>query len=264
MSPIAPITLAINGAAGRMGQRLVALAHASTDFKIVAALDSPASHLLGRDAGEIAGIGPIGIALSSTCDVQFDVLIDFSLPDGTLHALDLCLARGKPIVIGTTGHSPEQRARIEQAARRIAVLLSPNMSIGVNVLLEMLRQVVEKLGPDYDIEIVESHHRRKVDAPSGTALALLATIQSARPNATVVHGREGRSGERPRDQIGMHSVRVGDVVGIHEVHIGGPGETVTLRHEALSRDVFALGALRAARWIAPRKPGLFSMQNALC
>jgi 4-hydroxy-tetrahydrodipicolinate reductase len=258
--------LAICGAGGRMGQRLVALASQNDRFKVTAALEAAGHPAIGRDVGELAGIGTLGLAIQDRIDAEFDVLLDFSLPVGTMQALDLCLRAKRPMLIGTTGHGAEQLARIRDGAKAIAILKAANLSVGVNVLFRVVGQVAAALGDEYDIEIVESHPRFKKDAPSGTAMELLNQVCRATgrdPARDVIYGRHGDTGERPARQIGMHALRVGDTVGEHEVHFGCLGETVVLRHSAHTRDTFARGALRAAAWLVGRPAGLYTMQDVL-
>lgn len=260
------IRLAISGAAGRMGQRLIALAGQDERLKVTAALEAPGHPALGHDAGEQAGFGKIGITIRDGLDTDFDVLVDFSLPDGTMRALAHCRASRRAMVIGTTGHSQDQLATIRAAGDMIPLVKAANMSVGVNVLFRLVGQVAAALGDDYDIEIAESHHRFKKDAPSGTALELLNQICKAvgrDPGKDVVYGRRGDTGLRPARQIGMHALRLGDTVGEHEVHFGCPGETIVLKHSAHTRDTFVRGALRAAVWVAGRSPGLYTMQDVL-
>jgi len=258
--------LAISGAAGRMGQRLIGLAGEDARFTLVAALEAAGHPALGRDAGETAGMPKTGVPILDRIEADFDVLVDFSLPAGTLRALDVCLRFKRPLVIGTTGHTPEQLETIRTAATTIPLLKAPNMSVGVNVLFRIAGQVAAALGEAYDIEIVESHHRFKKDAPSGTALELLNRIcRATGRNAAedVVYGRRGDTVDRPPRQIGMHALRVGDTVGEHEVHFGCLGETVVLRHVAHTRDTFVRGALRAAAWLITQPPGFYTMQDVL-
>jgi 4-hydroxy-tetrahydrodipicolinate reductase len=260
------INVAICGAGGRMGQRLIALAAQDDRLKVTAAIDAADHPALNRDAGEQAGIGLTGVTIQDRITTDFDVLIDFSLPAGTMRALDICLAARRPLVIGTTGHPPDQVSRIRSAAGTIPVVKGANMSVGVNVLFRLVGQVAAALGDDYDIEIVESHHRFKKDAPSGTALELLNQVCKAigrDPVADVAHGRQGNTGERPPRQIGMHALRVGDTVGEHEVHFGCLGETIVLRHSAHTRDTFVRGALRAAAWVSGKPAGLYTMEDVL-
>lgn len=262
------IRLAISGAAGRMGRRLVALAQQDAALRVTAALESADSPHLGDDVGELAGIGRIGVVVNHRPTADFDVLIDFSLPAGTVHRLELCRERQCPVVIGTTGHDDAQRTAIRRAAEVVPVLHAANMSVGVNLILRLVEDLARRLNAEYDVEITEAHHRFKVDAPSGTALALRDAVTRGRIAAgaatpTVVHGREGKTGARPPGEIGIHSLRIGDTVGTHSVSFGTLGETLTIRHTAHSRDTFAAGALRAAKWIVGTNPGLYDMSDVL-
>lgn len=259
-----PIQLAIAGAAGRMGQRIIALAAADQRFTLAAALESPTSERLGRDAGELAAVGKLGVPITDKLPSNFDVLIDFSVAAATQRWLDECLRAGRAIVIGTTGHDASQRAAIEAAAHHIPVLRSANMSVGVNALLAAAEHLARSLGPAYDVEIIETHHRFKADAPSGTALAFKDAVVRGRADLTrLTHGRTGQTGQRPPDEIGIHAVRGGDVVGEHDIRFVTLGESITLRHVAHSRDTFARGALAAAAWLASRRPGLYAMTDVL-
>ena len=263
-----PIRIAIAGAAGRMGRRIIALAAADPVLEVVAALEHGESADLGKDAGELAGVGPMSVVVADHVGVPFDVLVEFSLPEGTMQGLELCRSRGCALVTGTTGHTEAQLRTIRQASESIPVLKAPNMSVGVNVMLRLAEMVGGLLDAAYDVEITEAHHRFKVDAPSGTALALRDAVAEGRSaqdgvGPTVVYGRHGETGRRPAGEIGMHSLRIGDTVGEHSVSFGTLGETLTLSHAAHSRDTFAAGALRAAKWIAGKKPGLYSMRDVL-
>lgn len=260
------IGVAITGAAGKMGLRVVALAQDLKDVEVEAALEMTGHPAIGRDIGELAGLGKTGLPLQDRTDTEFDVLIDFSRPAGTMHWLDYCLVKKRAIVIGTTGHTPEQNNAIEEAAKTIPVLKASNMSVGMNLLFKLVGQVASILGDDYDIEIVESHHRFKADAPSGTALSLRDSIVKATgrdADKDVIYGRKGDTGRRPPRQIGMHALRVGDTVGEHEVHFGTLGETVRISHSAHTRDTFARGALRAAVWLAGKPAGRYDMMDVL-
>ena len=260
------IRLAVAGAAGRMGSRIIALARGDQRFAVVAALEKAGHPNLGRDTGEAAGTGRTGLLVQDRPEADFDVLIDFSQPAGTIYWLERCLAGKRPIVIGTTGHSRDQLARMDQAAAVIPVLKASNMSVAVNLMFKLAGQVALALGDDYDVEIVETHHRFKVDAPSGTAASLRDAIIKATGGdleQDVVYGRQGDTGKRPGRQIGMHSLRIGDTVGEHEVHFGNLGETLVLKHTAHTRDTFAAGALRAAAWLVGKPPGRYDMQNVL-
>jgi len=261
------VRIAIAGAAGRMGGRILTLARAEQPtYDVVATLEKTGHPDIGNDAGEKAGLGKLGLPIQDRTETEFDVLIDFSSPEGTMFWLDYCLAKKRAIVIGSTGHHAEQLAQIEKAAGTIPVLKAANMSVGVNVLLSVVAEVAKTLGDSYDIEIVEAHHRFKADAPSGTALALRDSILKATGRDAakdVIYGRQGQTGQRPARQIGMHAVRIGDVVGEHEVQFGTLGETVTIKHSAHTRDTFAQGALRAAAWLKGRPAGRYDMQNVL-
>ncbi len=258
--------LAVAGAAGKMGLRILTLAAQDKRFDVVAALEMTGHQQVGSDAGELAGLGHSGLPIQDRTETEFDVLIDFTRPAGTSHWLDYCLTCRRPMVIGTTGHTPDQLAEIERAAREIPVLKASNMSIAMNLMFKLVAQVAAALGDDYDIEIVEAHHRFKADAPSGTALTLRDSIARATGrdvNADVIYGRQGDTGKRPPRQIGMHALRLGDTVGEHDVSFGTLGETLSIRHSAHTRDTFAAGALRAAAWLAGRPPGLYDMGDVL-
>lgn len=240
-----PVRVLLVGAKGRMGQAISAAAE-SAEVVLVACLD--------QDDDLTKGIGGC------------DVVIDFSHPGATDAICRACLAAGKPLVTGTTGHSSEERALLEKASKSLPVISSPNFSIGVNALFWLTRRAAEMLGQDFDLEIVETHHRLKKDAPSGTAKKLteiLCEVRKLDYAKNVAHGREGLVGERPSAEIGVHSIRGGDAVGDHTVMFAGRGERLELKHEASSRETFAMGALRAARWIVGKPPGLFSMEDVL-
>ncbi len=260
------IRIAVAGAAGRMGMRIITLARQDERLALTAALEMEGHPLLGNDAGVTAGIGPVNLPITPDTQADFDVLIDFSQPSGTMHWLSFCLNREKPILIGTTGHTTEQRAKINAAGKHIAVLHAANTSVGINLLLKLVAEVATALGDNYDIEITETHHRFKLDAPSGTALALRDAIVRATgrdAERDVVYGRHGKSETRPPRQIGIHALRVGDTIGEHEVHFGNLGETIVLRHSAHTRDTFVLGALRAAIWLAGKTAGRYGMNDVL-
>ncbi|MDD4888958.1 MAG: 4-hydroxy-tetrahydrodipicolinate reductase [Phycisphaerae bacterium] len=264
--PESPIRLAVTGAAGRMGMRLVALASADPALKVVAALESAGHAKLGQDAGAVAGAGPAGVAISDELKVDADVMIDFTVPAASLAWLRRCQQGGVSMVIGTTGFDAAAERAIEQAGETLAILKAANMSVGVNVLLRVVGELARALGEDYDIEVVEAHHRFKKDAPSGTALALARAIAQATGRSIdrdLVHGRHGKEAMRKRGEIGVHALRLGDTVGEHEIHFGTLGETVKVSHSAHTRDTFAAGALRAAKWLASREPGVYLMQDVL-
>ncbi len=242
-----------------MGTRIVELASQDERLQVVAALEATGHPKVGQT------VVP-GVKIMEKLQADFDVMIDVSHPDATLGWLEAVRKSDKRIVVGTTGHNPAQLDSISQVARHIAVVKAANMSVGVNVLLRVVGEVAKVLGPDYDIEIVEGHHRFKKDAPSGTALALADAICKALgkdPADTLVHGREGRETLRQAGQIGMHALRLGDTVGEHEVFYGTLGETISIKHSAHTRDTFVKGALRAAMWLADRPAGLYNMQDVL-
>ncbi|RJS92732.1 4-hydroxy-tetrahydrodipicolinate reductase [Salinisphaera sp. Q1T1-3] len=261
--------VAINGASGRMGRELIKACAQRDDLVLAAAFGSPDSDQLGLDAGRLAGIAECGVALAGSQtmpDSDFDVLVDFSLPGPSIAALAICLEKQAALVIGTTGYSDAQQAEIDAASARIAIVQAPNYSAGVNLTLDLVARAAAALGPDTDIEIIEAHHRHKVDAPSGTALKLgdvaaRATGRDLRDCA--VYTREGQTGERPDGAIGFATVRGGDIVGEHTVLFAGQGERVEVTHRATSRQTFAGGAMRAAVWAAARKPGAYDMNDVL-
>ncbi len=259
----------VAGAAGRMGSRLVALLQDEQDLRLVAALEAPNHPALLKDAGEVAGIGRLGLPLTGDPEDALGkdrILVEFSVPEASLAHLRLVARAGGRAVIGTTGFSAAQREDVEQLARDVPILLSPNMSVAVNVAFRVLAEMARMLGDDYDVEITEVHHRFKKDAPSGTALRMAEIVAQALGRdlaKTAVYGRHGLPGERTRQEIGMMSLRSGDVVGEHTVSFGALGERLELTHRAQSRDTYARGALRAARFIAGARPGLYSMQHVL-
>jgi 4-hydroxy-tetrahydrodipicolinate reductase len=259
----------VAGAAGRMGCRLVALLHEQRDLRLVGALEAPGHPALHKDAGEVAGISRLNMPISEDPDSALGkdrILIEFSVPDASLAHLRLCARQGGRAVIGTTGFSAGQRDEVERLAKQTAILLSPNMSLAVNVAFHVLAEIARLVGDDYDVEITETHHRFKKDAPSGTALRMAEIVAQALGRdltKTAVYGRHGLPGERPRKEIGILSLRSGDVVGDHTVSFGALGERLELTHRAHSRDTYARGALRAARFIAGASPGLYSMQDVL-
>jgi len=260
--------IVVIGAAGRMGSRIVAL-HREAGLRLAAALEAPGHRTLGRDAGEVAGAGVLGVPLTADAAAAITrdrVLIEFSVPEASLEHLRLVARAGARAVIGTTGFSAAQREEIATLARQAAILVAPNMSVAVTLAFSLLRTMAKALGDDYDVEITEVHHRYKKDAPSGTAVRMAEIVAEAlgRDLRKVgVYGREGLPGERSGKEIGVMSLRSGDVVGEHTVSFGTLGERLELTHRAHSRDTFARGALRAVRWIAGRGPGLYSMHDVL-
>ena len=266
------VKIAIAGCGGRMGQALIEATLAAADLSIAGALEIPDSPLLGRDAGERFSRAT-GVAISADVDAALahaDVLIDFTRPEGTLAHVAACARSGVAAVVGTTGLSESDRKTLATLAKSIPVVVAPNMSVGVNVMLKLVREAGAALGPDYDVEILEMHHRHKVDAPSGTALALgdaAARSLGGDLKRDAVFAREGVTGERKPRTIGFATLRGGDVVGDHTVIFAGTGERIEISHRAGSRMNFAQGALRAARFVAERRarhePGLFDMQDVL-
>ena len=261
------MNVVIIGAAGRMGLSLVRAASEFPELRISGAIGSPGSGVLGQDAGELAGIGRLEIALTDDLDTALaraDVVIDFSHPQATRPNLEACLAARKPLLIGTTGLAAELTSAFDAAATQIPLLVAPNTSIGITLLIELTRMAAKSLPPDFDIEISEAHHRMKKDAPSGTALALAKAAAQGRglPETQIIKAATAnRTGERRKSDIGFAVVRGGDIVGEHTVLFAGSGEQVTLGHRATDRAVFARGALQAALWLAHQKPGRYFMRD---
>ena len=249
-----------------MGQRIVALGNESGDFEIVAGLEYPKHEKLGEDIGLIAGIGELGVKLTHELATPPEVMIDFSIPQSSDCWIQYCLAHKVPMVIGTTGFTDDQLQRLKDASQKIPMVFAANMSLGVNLLFKLVHQIARTLDDAYDIEIDETHHRFKRDAPSGTAMELARQIAAGKdwpfPDC-LVHGREGGDCLRQEKTIGMHALRAGDTVGIHNVRFSTLGETITLSHNAHSRDTFVRGALHAAQWITQQKPGLYNMFDVL-
>lgn len=264
-----PTKLAVTGAAGRMGKMLIEAIAASADAELTAAIERPESSLIGADAGELAGLGKNGIAVvADIADLgdQFDVLIDFTAPEATLANTHFCAAQGKGIVIGTTGFSAEQLLELESLQSQLPMIKAANYSTGVNLSLKLLEMATSVLGEDVDIEIVEAHHRHKVDAPSGTALAMgeaIADTLKRDLSKVAVYGREGQTGARERETIGFATVRGGDVVGDHTAMFMADGERLEITHKASSRMAFARGAVRAAAWLVGKENRLYSMRDVL-
>ncbi len=260
--------IAIAGSSGRMGRTLIEAVLKSEDMQLVAALDQPGSPFIGKDAGDALGM-PTGVAITAdfaTALAGADALIDFTRPEGTLAHLAACRRHGVAAVIGTTGFSTEQKLEIQDVSRDIPVTFAPNMAVGVNVVFKLLETAASILSQGYDIEIIEAHHRHKVDAPSGTALRMGEVVSQALGRdlqAVAVYGREGVTGERDPSTIGFATVRGGDIVGDHTVLFAGTGERVEVTHKAASRMPYASGSLRAVRFMAGRKSGLFDMQDVL-
>ncbi len=260
------IRLAIHGAAGRMGKRLVALASADSDLKLVGAIEAASHPALGQDAGILAGIEPLGLPLQSSWPEQIDSAIDFSIPAGCASAVQHCSTAGIPLVVATTGLTEEQTAQVEAAAEKIPVCWAPNMSLAVNLAMRLAQQAasaLKHLPQGADVEIIERHHRYKEDAPSGTALKFGELIAAEMGQTRHVHGREGLCGARPHDEIGYHAVRTGDDPGQHTIIFGMLGETIELRVGASNRDCYAQGALAAAKFLVGKPAGIYNMFDVL-
>ena len=261
--------IAVCGAAGRMGRHILEVAQDVPGVSVGAAIEHAASAFLGRDAGEVAGLGPLGISISSDPAAsldQFDVLIDFTHPDATAAHVALCRAAKKRMVIGTTGLGEKQKGLIHEAGTDIAIVFAPNMSVGVNLCFRLAGIAARALGEQADIEIIEAHHSQKKDAPSGTALHLgeiVATVLGRNLKDCAVYGREGQTGPRDRRTIGFESIRAGDIVGDHTVMFAADGERVEITHRASSRKTFASGAVRAAQWLMQQQAGCYDMQDVL-
>jgi 4-hydroxy-tetrahydrodipicolinate reductase len=258
--------LVVVGAAGRMGRWIIALATESGRFEVVGAIEKDGHPDLGKDAGLSAGIERLNVLLGSTWPAGANIAIDFSLPEAADETLRECAARGMALVMGTTGLIPAQQEAIKAAAKKIPILYATNMSVGMNVLFSVAGKVAAMLGEDYDIEIIEEHHRFKKDAPSGSALTLAQNIckSTNRPYPdSLIHGRSGKDALRKKGEIGMHAIRAGDITGVHSVIYGTLGETIILNHTAQSRDTFVRGALRAAEWLLNKPPALYSMADVL-
>lgn len=262
------IRFALVGTAGRMGRTLIEAILKAEDAELVAALDQPGSAYLGKDAGELIG-APCGVAIS--CDVdealaKVDCLIDFTRPEGTMVHLEACRRNKVSLVIGTTGFSAEQKLAIEAASKEIPIVFAPNMAVGVNAVFKLLDVAARILNEGYDVEVIEAHHRHKVDAPSGTALRMGEIVAAALGrdlDECAIYGREGHTGERPETQIGFSTIRGGDIVGDHTVLFAGTGERIEITHKSASRMSYALGSLRAARFMRGKATGLFDMQDVL-
>lgn len=261
--------IAVAGCTGRMGRTLIEACQESELTKLGAATEREGSSLLGADAGEVAGVGKLDVMmvddLASVLE-DFDVLIDFTTIEATLKHLEICATAGKRIVIGTTGFSDEQKQKITQASEKVGVVFAPNMSVGVNLCFKLLEIAAKVMGDEVDIEVVEAHHRHKIDAPSGTALRMGEVVADALKrdlNECAVYGREGKTGERERGEIGFETIRAGDIVGEHTVMFADIGERVEITHKASSRMTFAKGAVRAADWLMQKERGLFDMQDVL-
>lgn len=263
------INVAITGAAGRMGRTLIQALEDTDGVQLAAALERPGLSLIGSDAGELAGLGTKGVAIVADLDAvldAFEVIVDFTVPAATLHTVEVCRKAGKAMVIGTTGFDADGRAVIDRAADEIPIMMAPNMSVGVNVAFKLIEMAAGVLGDDVDIEIIEAHHRHKIDAPSGTAVRMgeiVADVLGRDLAECAVYGREGITGPRDGKTIGFETIRAGDIVGEHTVMFAGPGERIEITHRAASRMNFAAGAMRAVKWVSQRSSGLYDMQDVL-
>lgn len=263
------LNIAVVGAGGRMGRQLIQAVHETVGVNLGAAFERQGSSLVGTDAGELAGIGNIGVTVSDNLTSQvekFDVLIDFTRPEGTLAHLAFCLEHHKSMVIGTTGFEEAGKVAIQQAAEKIGIVFASNYSVGVNLVFKLLEKAAKVMGDYCDIEIIEAHHRHKVDAPSGTALSMGEHIAKTLGRDLKTHGvfaREGITGERKAGEIGFSTIRASDVVGEHSVWFADIGERVEIAHKATSRMTFAKGAVRAAKWLSDHPQGLFDMTDVL-
>lgn len=257
------------GAGGRMGRLLVGLFHEQAGVEVAAASERPGSALIGKDAGELAGVGAIGVAVGDDAEAVFeaaDVAIEFSVPAATAAHAKLAAKHGCAFVVGTTGLSAEEEAVLREAAKSVAIVYAPNMSVVVNVFMNLVERVAGILGPDYDIEIVEMHHKHKIDAPSGTAVGLGKAAARGRGvdlDEAAIWSREGHTGPRPEGAIGFATLRGADVVGEHTVMFAGAGERLELTHRCTDRSLFGRGAVRAAQWVAGKPPGLYTMNDVL-
>ena len=262
--------VSVHGAAGRMGRSIVRALVDDKGATLVSAIERGSHSALGQDAGVLAGLPePLGIALTSSLEAALEraeVVIDFSLPDAATSLFAACAQRRVGAVVGTTGLDAPARAALENLCKVAPVVVAPNYSVGVNVLWALAAQAVRLLGPEYDIEIVEMHHRHKVDAPSGTAVRLTEVVAQARgvdASRSVRPGRTGQTGARTQEEIGVHALRGGDVIGDHMLVLAGPGERIELTHRAQSREIFALGAVKAAHFVVGKPPGLYEMTDVL-
>ncbi|WGE59860.1 4-hydroxy-tetrahydrodipicolinate reductase [Actinobacillus equuli subsp. haemolyticus] len=262
------LKIGIVGAGGRMGRNLIIAVQNAEGVELGAAFERKGSSLVGADAGEVAGIGATGVKISDELsqNTNFDVLIDFTRPEGTLEHIKFCVANGKKMVIGTTGFDDAGKQAIQAAAEQISIVFASNYSVGVNLVFKLLEKAAKVMGDYCDIEVIEAHHRHKVDAPSGTALSMGEHIAKTLGRNLKTHGvfaREGITGERKRDEIGFATIRAGDVVGEHSVWFADEGERVEIAHKASSRMTFANGAVRAAKWLNTKENGLFDMTDVL-
>jgi 4-hydroxy-tetrahydrodipicolinate reductase len=263
------VRVAVAGASGKMGGRRVHLIHESSDLELAGGLERPGHPALGRDVGEVVGLGMAGVPLGDDLKAlvaKIELLFEFTMPEASLEHLRIMADHGKPMVMGTTGFTPVQLTEIRDLARRMPLFMAPNMSLAINVMYKLIADAAKLLGPEFDVEIVEAHHRFKVDAPSGTAVRMaeiLARTFDRDMEQVGVYGRKGIVGQRKDEEIAVLSLRAGDLTGDHTVMFGGIGERLEIVHRTQSRDAFGRGALRAARWIVQQPPGLYDMQDLL-
>ncbi len=261
--------VAIVGAAGRMGGRLIQAVQEADELELTGAIERPGHPQIGTDAGLLAAVGELGVPITDDLVASMenaDVLIDFTFPEVTLKNLEICANLGKMVVSGSTGFTPEQKTEVQKYAEKIPVVLAPNMSVGVNACFKLLKEAAKILGDDFEVEVVELHHNKKKDSPSGTAVRMgevVAETLGRDYNQVANYHREGMCGERTREEIGMQTVRGGDIVGEHTVYFIGMGERIEISHRAMSRDMFARGAVRACQWLQGKPSGLFDMQDVL-
>lgn len=261
-----PVKIGINGACGRMGQRLIALGHEDPELEIILALEASSSPHLGKDIGEVSGIGPIGITVTDQLEPHPDVIIDFSTPEGLMAVLPQCAERQIPLVVATTGLTDDQQDQIRTAAQTTPIVWAPSMSLAVNLVMKLVREageVLKQVPSGVDVEIIERHHRFKEDAPSGTALKFGQIVAEAMGQTEHIHGREGRIGQRPQNEIGYHALRTGDNTGEHTIVFGLLGETIDMTVRSQTRDSYAHGALMAAKYLISQGAGLYSMADVL-
>lgn len=263
------IKVAVSGAAGRMGGRIITAVKEAEGIELAGAVERSGHALIGQDGGSVAGCGPLGVQISGSLEealADAEVLIDFTFPDVTLKNAEVCRRLGKSLVTGSTGFTPEQRAQMQEHAEAIPVVMAPNMSVGVNACFKLLQEAARILGDGFDVEIVELHHNKKKDSPSGTAVRMgqiVAEELGRDYDGVANYHRQGMCGERSHEEIGMQTVRGGDIVGEHTVYFIGMGERIEISHRAMSRDMFARGAVRAAGWIGGKGAGLYDMQDVL-
>jgi 4-hydroxy-tetrahydrodipicolinate reductase len=263
------VRVGINGASGRMGKTLIQACVEHQDTQLGAAFEIASSNSIGQDAGVTAGMENLGVTINSDLDghsKDFDVLIDFTIPVCTMQSLESCVKHDKSMVIGTTGLDDVQKQKLQSASNKISIMFAPNMSVGVNLCLKLLQTAAKTLGDEYDVEIIEAHHRHKIDAPSGTALRMGEVVAESLGRDLkdcAVYGRQGITGERDKKTIGFETIRAGDIVGDHTVMFVGTGERIEITHKASSRMTFASGAMRAASWLSAKNNGLYDMQDVL-